>query len=217
MTRASEVLDRLPPRVAIPLLARFGHQDPEVAFLRNFVKLGDTVLDVGAHRGAYTWHLARLVGASGHVHAFEPQPHLGSRLSRGVARQVVVHPIALSDSEHLDQLLTPVWGDTQMFGHATLEELPEGTTVETVEIRATTLDSLDLGPTFAKIDIEGHEVAMLRGAENTISRNRPVLLVEIDYRHQLETKRRAELITWLISHDYRSTMWLAMTSQIQWS
>ena len=203
MTRASAILDRLPPRVAIPLLARFGHQDPEVAFLRNFVKPGDTVMDVGAHKGAYTWHLARLVGASGRVHAFEPQPHLASRLSRGVAPQVVVHPFALSASEHLDRLVTPIWGDTQMYGHATLEDLPVDTAVETVEIRATTLDSLDLDPTFAKIDIEGHEVAMLQGSEDTMSRHRPVLLVEIDYRHQLETKRRAELISWLMGHDYR--------------
>jgi FkbM family methyltransferase len=203
MTLASAILDRLPPQLAIPLLARFGHQDPEVAFLRNFVKLGDTVLDVGAHKGAYTWHLARLVGASGRVHAFEPQPHLASRLSRGAARQVVVHPFALSDSKHVDRLVTPIWGDTHMYGHATLEDLPDDTAVETVEIKAITLDSLDLNPTFAKIDIEGHEVAMLRGSEDTMSRGRPVLLVEIDWRHQLETKRRAELISWLICHDYR--------------
>jgi hypothetical protein len=90
-----------------------------------------------------------------------------------------------------------------MYGHATLEDLPDDTAVETVEIKAITLDSLDLNPTFAKIDIEGHEVAMLRGSEDTMSRGRPVLLVEIDWRHQLETKRRAELISWLICHDYR--------------
>ena len=171
--------------------------------LGNFVKPGDTVLDVGAHKGAYTWHLARLVGPSGHVHAFEPQPHLASRLSRGISSQVVLHQFALSDSEHVDRLVTPIWGDTQMYGHATLEELPEDTAVETVDIKAITLDSLDLNPTFAKIDIEGHEVAMLQGSENTMSRNRPVLLVEIDYRHHLETKRRAALISWLVEHDYR--------------
>ena len=37
----------------------------------------------------------------------------------------------------------------------------------------------------------------------SLDRFRPVLLVEIDYRHQLETKRRAELISWLMGHDYR--------------
>ena len=56
--------------------------------------------------------------------------------------------------------------------------------METVGVETRRLDSYDLGKIgFMKIDVEGHEEAVLRGAEQTIMRNRPRLLIEIEERH----------------------------------
>lgn len=197
------VLDVLPAKVAIPLRARFGHRDPEIAHLGRFVHAGDTVFDVGAHKGAYTWHLARLVGAAGEVHAFEPQVDLSERLRRWCPRQVVVHPYALSDQTASASLNVPVWGNTSMKGHASLESsrLSEKNSYQ-IEVHTQAGDELMLAPSFVKADIEGHEISMLRGAGQTIARCRPVLLLEIDYRHMTETSSRRELVTWLSDHGY---------------
>lgn len=196
-------LDRLPASVAIPVRARYGDQDVEVRHLSRFVKPGDVVLDVGAHKGAYTWHLAKLVGAGGRVHAFEPQPDLAARLRRGLPDAVTVHQFALSDSNAVLPLSVPIWGSVRMQGHASLETSRPGQADEDqVEVATRVADDLGLRPTFIKVDIEGHELSMLRGSEKMIRACRPALLLEIDYRHAGEAARRRDLIAWIRDHDY---------------
>jgi FkbM family methyltransferase len=199
--RLSTLVDRLPARWAVPVRATRGHTDAEVAHLHRFVQPGATVLDIGANKGVYAWHLVRLVGATGHVHAFEPQLALASRLRRaGLGRQLSVHPFALSDREASMTLTIPILDDAPEPGHASLE--PNVGQGPTVQVPVRTLDSLNLLPSFVKVDIEGHELAMLRGAEATITRSRPVLLLEIDYRHRNEVGKRGQLLDWLTSHSY---------------
>ena len=200
--RLRRVLDYAPARAALPLRAALGHRDAEIAHLRSFVKPGDEVVDVGAHKGAYTWHLARLVGKAGIVHAFEPQPDLAGRLHRAVPRQVVVHECALSDREVDLPLSIPVWGRTRLQGHASLEAGAPGSTDISITVPTRRLDQCGVNPRFCKVDVEGHEVAVLRGAEETVRRCRPVLLLEIDYRHQRQTEARTALLAWLAEHDY---------------
>lgn len=199
----ASLVDRLPGRAAVPLRARLGDRDVETRHLHRYVSSGATVLDVGAHKGAYTWHLAALVGRAGHVHAFEPQPRLAGRLDHWAPTHVTVHPVALSDEGGPATLTIPVWDATDMLGHATLEDdLPADTTTRRVTVQARVLDDLDLSPSFLKADVEGHELAVLRGGERTVRRCRPVLLLEIDYRHAGERERRRTLLDWLDSHDY---------------
>jgi len=200
--RRGELVDRLPASVAIPLRARFGRQDPEIRILKRFVKPGDTVVDVGAHRGAYTWHLSRLAGSTGHVYAFEPQPELVERLRSWNGTNVVVHAVGLSDHAGSANLTIPVWGNTSMLGHATLESAEAVEDARHLEVRTKMLDEFDLSPTLIKVDVEGHEVSVLRGGDHTVSSSRPVLLLEIDYRHQGENDNRQKLIVWLKERDY---------------
>ncbi|MEO6880094.1 MAG: FkbM family methyltransferase [Mycobacteriaceae bacterium] len=200
----SALLDRLPPRIAVPARARFGHRDLEVGELHRWVRPGSTVWDVGAHKGSYTWHLARLVGPGGRVHAFEPQPDLAARLAQGVPAQVTVHGVALSAEHGTAPLTVPVWGRTRMQGHASLEGHNATGPDQTVDVPTRTADSFHHCPTFVKIDVEGHERTALRGAEETITRARPVLLVEIDFRHPHGATGRAELLEWMTAHGYRA-------------
>src|SRR5262249_5095539 len=64
----------------------FGGWDiASVKLLRSLVRSGDIVFDVGANIGAYSIPLARAVGSSGVVHAFEPHPHIRDRLIENIA------------------------------------------------------------------------------------------------------------------------------------
>jgi predicted methyltransferase len=59
---------------------RWKNDPTEIAFVRAHVQPGSIALDVGAHKGGYTYWLAKGVGPSGHVYAFEPQPRLATGL-----------------------------------------------------------------------------------------------------------------------------------------
>ena len=61
-------------RIAARDIASGRRWAPEIDLLGQFVRDGDTVIDVGGNLGLYTYHLSRLVGASGRVHTFEPLP-----------------------------------------------------------------------------------------------------------------------------------------------
>ncbi len=161
----------------------------EVAFVKAIVKPGDTVLDVGAHIGVYSTLLAQLVGTSGKVIAYEPQPRI-LELNAKSYPQLVVRPCAVSNkagtitfvaerSSGLSHVGVPPSGGE--FGVDCSPLPPEGgtPTVTTVtlddEFKELQLSKVD----FLKIDIEGHEEFALQGAKQLLnSENPPILLFE---------------------------------------
>jgi FkbM family methyltransferase len=196
------LLDRYPP-LGAAARARFGgSREPEIALLSRYVGPGDTVVDVGAHKGVWTWHLARRVGRGGRVLAFEPQPDLAAFLVRAFARtpQVTVETRALSDAAGEATLTVPVWGTTAMAGHATLE----GSGRQGLTVPLVPLDDFDLAPTFVKVDVEGHEAAVLRGARRTVARHRPTLLLEIDRRGTDRAAQREQVVALVAEAGYRA-------------
>ena len=87
----------------------FGEQDPKITWIcRRVLRAGDTALDVGANCGLMALTCAHLVGKSGAVHAFEPQPELAEGIVRSAALndygQVHVHPVALSEADETRDL-----------------------------------------------------------------------------------------------------------------
>ncbi|HEY3673355.1 MAG TPA: FkbM family methyltransferase [Acidimicrobiia bacterium] len=137
-----------------------------------------TVVDIGAHKGLYSYELSRLVGPEGRVHAFEPQARLARYLRRAFRddARVVVHENALSDSSGVRTLSIPDRGKGLVLGHATLE-VQHGAHNESVETHC--LDELGLSPSYMKIDVEGHELAVLKGSMTTLARAHPVVQIEI--------------------------------------
>ena len=86
-------------------------RDVALRALEVLLSKGDVAIDVGANWGFFTYHLARLVGRTGRVHAIEPDPtHLPSlrAIQRGRA-QVTIHPVGLSDCEGVAELHVPCW------------------------------------------------------------------------------------------------------------
>lgn len=155
---------------------KLGYPDPELRYLGEWCLPDRISIDVGASAGIYTMHL---LAHSRAVWAFEPRPNAIDELRRNVAgAPVVIRQCALSDADGERSLVVPVDG-----GRSTLSD-SNPVMGERINVPTCRLDSLAPPPTgFIKIDVEGHEAAVLRGATRTIRRDWPVLLVEIEERH----------------------------------
>jgi FkbM family methyltransferase len=149
--------------------------EPELARLASYAPRGGTAVDIGAWYGPWTRGLRRLADR---VVALEPAADLARRIAAAYPDVRVVEAAA---SDHLGTatLYLPAGGPG--VGTSSVEHGEgAGTTV-----RRVTVDSLDLTDVrFMKIDVEGHELPALRGAEQTVRRDRPLLLVEVEERIQ---------------------------------
>jgi FkbM family methyltransferase len=139
-------------------------------------------IDIGANRGIWAHEMAALCPA---VWAFEPNPKLFDFLKRAAGPRVTCHAIALSDSEGEAELMIPGGGRRYSNQGASLNpDKIAGAAHMRVPVRTAPLDALDPPPVgFMKIDVEGHERAVLEGARGVIARDRPMMIIEIEERH----------------------------------
>ena len=187
-------VDRLGPGISVRLrLAKAQmHGDALCKVLRDFVAPSRTVVDIGAHRGVYTWLMSRLVGSGGHVHAFEPYPANVQRLNALASSRpnIVVHPCALSDSAGEATLRVPRYHNLELDALSTLRSTVSFDP-ECISVPMHTLDEVAASQIYdevdlIKCDVEGHEDEVINGAWATITQNMPVLLIEIEQRHRRE-------------------------------
>lgn len=148
----------------------------ELDIFAQVVPAGGVAIDVGANIGTHTVFLAHVVGPQGTVHAFEPQRLVFQNLCANVAlhalTNVTAHPMAVGANPGSTRipLLDP--SAPQNFGCNATGSDGEAVTVATI-------DQLELAQChLIKIDVEGVEANVLRGAAETIARCRPVLFVE---------------------------------------
>ncbi|SJZ33208.1 methyltransferase, FkbM family [Enhydrobacter aerosaccus] len=139
-------------------------------------------LDVGANDGSYVHYLRR---HAQHVVAFEPMPKLAAALNEKFPRGVTIEAIALSDRTGTIELRMPVVDGVAVEGCSTVSDSAAATYpgYRGIEVRMDKLDNVYRGEAgFIKIDVEGHEQAVLDGAVATVQRCRPRMLVEVDER-----------------------------------
>jgi FkbM family methyltransferase len=149
--------------------------------LRQLIKPGDVVLDVGANIGAHTTLMADLVGKDGVVYAFEPRWNLYREL---------VQNLRLNGTKNVVPLRFAI-GDGS--GVIELKGTDSQATPSRAELR--TLDSFHFQPVnLLRIDVEGYEDHVLAGAAETVKKNQPPILIEMmggnDYTTASEEVRR---------------------------
>ena len=153
----------------------------EVELFRQILRPGHVVLDVGANVGD-TLFFAQAVGGRGRVHALEPQRIVYQTLCANLAlnsiTNVFTHQAAAGSA--VGTLLVPPlnYTETNNFGGLSLGTYAAGEAVAVVP-----LDRLELPSCrFIKVDVEGMELEVLRGAAHTIGKHKPILYVESDRR-----------------------------------
>jgi FkbM family methyltransferase len=165
------------------------YQQDVLLALRNLVHLGDCVVDVGGHHGLMAVVAGKAAGPQGVVVSFEPNPTARQIFLENCevnhVRNVRLEPLALSDCPGVATFYVQkghVTWNSSFFADFSSQHNRDRT--EQIEVNVTTLDSYvadhGLQPAFIKIDAEGSEFLILRGAMKTIRTYRPVLSVEFN-------------------------------------
>jgi FkbM family methyltransferase len=145
--------------------------------MARVIKPGMVVADIGANLGYYTLLMGELVGSTGWVHAFEPNPPIAEHLRRNVGmnsahRRTTVHQIALADRNGEAEMFVPV-------GQPKNATIMTGARADTIAVPLRRLDSFEnLDRLDAiKIDVEGAEEAVWRGMEGILGGNRSLTII----------------------------------------
>jgi FkbM family methyltransferase len=175
-------------------------------FIQENLSAGDTFLDAGANIGVMSLVAATKVGSTGRVLAFEPHPKTRAILEKNKGLngfdQIDIQALGLGSGKSKGTLFNENKnrGGASLMGYA--ENDVHGAEIQIVSLDEITdqlkLDKLDL----VKIDIEGWEFEMLRGAEATLVRFRPTIIVEIDLQRKLEGGTVREMVDYLVDLGY---------------
>lgn len=171
--RAGHLVCRLPGGESVRVRPEHRHiswNPDEYAAFREDVSPGDIVFDIGANLGAYTLVFGQWVGAGGRVYSFEPAPDTRRALEQHVAmndlgEQVVVRPEAVSEAGGCARFLAA--------GTSGANRLAPVAAGQGFDVPTVTIDSFcasfGLRPRLIKIDVEGAELGVLKGARRTIA------------------------------------------------
>lgn len=188
----------LPPDLYWQLLARkVGNEEPEIQLLPYLCDKHKISLDVGASGGSYAVHL---VGLSKSCMAFEPLPKAALWLKRKLVfpdnLKLRIEMVAISDSSGTAALRFPAT-DAGRSTLSTTNPVEELGPVEIVSVHTQMLDNYHFDDPIGliKIDVEGHEEAVLRGARALLDSDHPALIIESEERHSPDAiKRIAEFL-----------------------
>jgi FkbM family methyltransferase len=188
----------------------------ERSTLRTLQKLaipGSVVFDIGANIGAHTLGLARSVGPTGRVFAFEPTDFAFAKLKRNLAlnpeleSRTHAHQVLLAQDigAQLPPAIYASWPllvkDALHPKHRGRLNATSNATVNTLDafVESQSINRLDL----IKIDVDGHEYPVLKGASGTLARFRPTLLMEMSpYVQDEQSHGFAALVSLLQDENY---------------
>ncbi|MDG2267135.1 MAG: FkbM family methyltransferase [Candidatus Marinimicrobia bacterium] len=162
----------------------------EISFMLKHLKPGQTAIDIGAHKGAYTYWMSKYTGANGNVFAFEPQPRLYNQLNKildhSKINNVHVELLALSANKGEGTLLMP-GKKTSPSASIHNKNLDDGVSTK-INVKTTTLDNYFCGQNhipvhFIKCDVEGHELEVLMSGQKLLNKFQPIIVLESEARH----------------------------------
>ncbi len=181
---------------------------PEIADMLMRLSAGGTAIDCGGHKGAYSYWMARRVGPRGKVITIEPQPRMvqimHASFPKGWKPRMNIVQAAAPDHAG-DSVLKMRPSSTH---GATLDDFEKGAEFVSVPVKLVTIDQLVTDSScdrvdFIKIDAEGHEIAVVRGAMATVAKFKPALLIESEARsHDGSDDHIQTLSSLLAPHGY---------------
>lgn len=175
------------------LLRRTGHfgppEDPAtIALLSGIAHRSGTILDVGANVGRYAWFLWQHTRPGAQMFAIEPHPGAAKllRSAFGAIPGCVVLEVAAAEQDTDGELIVPVGAfGSPISGLGWVPSHQESDVTGSIHVRLRRLDGLVkqgtisvVRPLFMKIDVEGGEAGVLRGAAELLRRYRPILYFE---------------------------------------
>lgn len=173
---------------------RLDHDMNSLPFILPLIKPGDIVVDGGAFIGDHTIAYARAVGPLGMVFAFEPN---------FIAFKCLMHNMEnYSNVTMTEAALGEKTGMVNMQWDNNYGACHVGSAG--INARLVPLDMYDIEPDLIKLDVEGYELKALRGAEQTINKYRPRLVIEVNQEalaRQGDSAR--DVLTWLREHNYQ--------------
>ena len=189
------------------------NDEHEINLVKKFIKSGTDSIDVGVYRGVYSYEMSKY---SEKVHSFEPNPIIFKYINKNLKKfikNIHLYNFALSNQNKTMNLKIPIrnsnsnkeiFEEYYEMGKATIHNENNFENYENFEIQTKKIDELNFDNkiSFIKIDVEGHELEVIEGAKNTIKRDKPVLLVEIE--KQYTKKEVAESINFINSLGYKS-------------
>jgi FkbM family methyltransferase len=196
----------------------FGTYDPSMtSVFSHLVKPGETVWDIGTERGWFTLHLAKLVGQTGRVDSFEAFPPTFKKLQANVELNklnwVNTNCVGVSNKKSRMWFVPPsnavtnnisFLNDCSGVGYLT-DEFQKGA----IEVNTISLDDYYTLQNIQKLslikmDIEGAEVSALKGAQNLIVKDKPIIAIEFNRQTALRAGSSVEeLNELLISYGYK--------------
>jgi FkbM family methyltransferase len=206
-------------RLHLPDEARLWRGEHEVVVQKAILATvgpGAVVYDIGAHAGSIALGVARLVGPSGRVVAFEADPANVASLKENVLRNRLTPSLQVFHAAVWAGAATNVTfrrgGVRRSHGGVETDtQHPVLGTGELIKVPAITLDDFIASggpaPQLVKVDVEGGEYEVLRGARNLFTKSRPLLIAEVHH-PQADQQIRA----WLIEYKYVGE-WIIPTEQ----
>lgn len=154
-------------------------------FYRSFLSPGDVCVDIGAHVGRHMYPMAECIGKGGRIFAIEPIPSLAEALRQSITAgghgsMISVHELALSDATGVTSFV--IAEDALAYSGLRRRTYDSPTRTKEIEVTLSTLDILaekNMGALdYIKIDAEGAEWNILKGARNALEKFRPVVSFE---------------------------------------
>jgi len=163
----------------------------ELKFITSQLKEGDTAFDIGANKGGYTYWMLKSSGHKGKVFAFEPQPYLFDYLNKIKSifgfSNLYVSNNAVSDFTGKTTLLIPNNNKPSSPGARLDSPSEDKSYYREVSVDVIQLDdfvfSKNLTPALLKVDVEGFEYQVFKGAEKVLKTYKPHLVFECEQRH----------------------------------
>lgn len=174
---------------------RSGYDKDEIQYVIDNLKPGDVAFDIGAHKGAYAYWMRKAVTNSGKVLCIEPQPILFTYLTE------LMSAVRYTNVDLLDCAVSENDGEAEITVPGQPGSVSQGARIDdqkivedkhkddrhTIKVSMRSIDSIiketGLHPKIAKIDVEGHELSVLKGMQQTLDEIKPILIVECENRH----------------------------------